>query len=122
MIEPVLAAWRFERRGRALDFGRAPEHDLREIMNAILYVDRTGVRWRYLPHHFPHWNTVYGYFAKWRQEGVFAQLDGLIRRLLRPMGGPSKSPFARGGQVGQSLGGAVVPSGRGKPATAACRP
>ncbi|GFE13191.1 hypothetical protein Sgleb_12380 [Streptomyces glebosus] len=42
LIEPVLAAWRFERRGRALDLGRPPEHDLREIMNAILYVDRTG--------------------------------------------------------------------------------
>ncbi|MCT9011858.1 transposase, partial [Streptomyces rhizosphaerihabitans] len=38
LIEPVLSAWRFERRGRALDFGRPPRHDLREIMNAILYV------------------------------------------------------------------------------------
>jgi transposase len=32
----------------ALDFGRPPEHDLREIMDAILYVDRTGAQWRYL--------------------------------------------------------------------------
>ena len=54
LIEPVLAAWRFERRGRALDFGRPPEHDLRDIMDAILYVDRTGVQWPYLPHDFPH--------------------------------------------------------------------
>jgi transposase len=53
LIEPVLAALRFERRGRALDFGRPPEHDLRDIMDAILYVDRTGVQWRYLPHDFP---------------------------------------------------------------------
>lgn len=65
LAEPVLAAWRHERHGRALGFGRPPEHDLRELMNAILYVDRTGVQWRYLPHGFPHWNTVYGYFAKW---------------------------------------------------------
>jgi transposase len=42
LIEPVRSAWRFARRGRALDFGRPPRHDLREIMNAILYVDRTG--------------------------------------------------------------------------------
>lgn len=83
LVEPVLAAWRFERRGRALDFGRPPEHDLRDIMDAILYVDRTGVQWRYLPHDFPHWNTVYGYFAKWADEGVFAQLNGLLRQLLR---------------------------------------
>ncbi len=83
LIEPVLAAWRFERRGRALDFSRPPEHDLREIMNAILYVDRTGVQWRYLPHDFPPWETVYGYFAKWQKEGVFAQLNGVLRELVR---------------------------------------
>ncbi len=53
LMEPVLSPWRFERRGRTLDFGRPPEHDLREIMNAILYVDRTGVQWRYLPHDGP---------------------------------------------------------------------
>lgn len=94
LIEPVLSAWRFERRGRALDFGRPPEHDLRDIMDAILYVDRTGVQWRYLPHDFPHWNTVYGYFAKWQQEGVFAQLNGLLRRLLREKEGRDAEPSA----------------------------
>jgi transposase len=35
-------------------------------MNAILYVDRTGIPWRYLPHDYPHWATVYGCFAAWR--------------------------------------------------------
>jgi transposase len=94
LIEPVLAAWRFERRGRALDFGRPPEHDLRDIMNAILYVERTGVQWRYLPHDFTHWNTVYGYFAKWADEGVFAQLNGLLRRLLREKEGRDAEPSA----------------------------
>lgn len=94
LIEPVLAAWRFERRGRALDFGRPPEHDLRDIMDAILYVDRTGVQWRYLPHDFPHWNTVYGYFAKWADEGVFAQLNGLLRQLLREKEGREREPSA----------------------------
>lgn len=53
VIEPVLSAWRVERRSRALPFTRLPAHDLREILNAILYVDRTGVQWRYLPHDFP---------------------------------------------------------------------
>lgn len=46
-------------------------------------VDRTGIQWRRLPHDFPHWNTVYGYFAKWQRDGVFAHLNGLLRRLLR---------------------------------------
>ncbi len=94
LIEPVLAAWRFERRGRALAFGRLPEHDLRDIMDAILYVDRTGVQWRYLPHDFPHWDTVYVYFAKWADEGVFAQLNGLFRQLLREKEGRDAEPTA----------------------------
>jgi transposase len=68
-VEPVLSARRLERRSRALNFGRPPEHELRDIMDAISYVDRTGVQWRYLPHDFPPWNTVYGYFAKWADEG-----------------------------------------------------
>lgn len=75
-------------------FGRPPEHDLRDIMDAILYVDRTGVQWRYLPHDFPPWNTVYGYFAKWADEGVFAQLNGLLRQLLREREGRDGEPSA----------------------------
>lgn len=63
-------------------------------MDAILYVDRTGVQWRYLPHDFPHWNTVYGYFAKWADEGVFAQLGGLLRQLLREKEGRDAEPSA----------------------------
>ncbi|MEV5012738.1 IS5 family transposase [Streptomyces sp. NPDC055692] len=94
LIEPVLAAWRAERRRYALDIGRPPEHELREIMNAILYVDRTGVQWRYLPHDFPPWETVYGYFAKWQKEGVFAQLNGVLRRLLRQQEGKDAEPSA----------------------------
>ncbi len=35
-------------------------------MDAILYVDRTGITWRYLPHGFAPWETVYGYFAAWQ--------------------------------------------------------
>ncbi|MEV5433480.1 IS5 family transposase [Streptomyces sp. NPDC052701] len=94
LVGPVLAAWRSERRRRALAFGRPPEHELREIMNAILYVDRTGVQWRYLPHDFPPWETVYGYFAKWQKDGVFAQLNGLLRELVRQKEGRSAQPSA----------------------------
>jgi transposase len=94
LIEPVLSAWRFERRGRALDFGRPPRHDLREIMNAILYVDRTGCQWAYLPHDFPPHQSVYGYFAKWQKDGVFAQLNGLLRELVRQRQGRGAAPSA----------------------------
>ncbi|MGI5142742.1 IS5 family transposase [Streptomyces sp. CA-106110] len=94
LIEPVLSAWRSERRRHALDIGRPPEHELREIMDAILYVDRTGVQWRYLPHDFPPWETVYGYFAKWQKDGVFAQLNGLLRELVRQKEGRNANPSA----------------------------
>ncbi|MFC9855922.1 IS5 family transposase [Streptomyces prasinus] len=94
LVESVLVAWRAERRRHALDIGRPPEHELREILNAILYVDRTGVQWRYLPHDFPPWETVYGYFAKWQKDGVFAQLNGLLRELVRQKEGRRGSPSA----------------------------
>ncbi|WP_274565057.1 IS5 family transposase [Streptomyces spiramyceticus] len=94
LVEPVLTAWRAERRRHALDIGRPPGHDLREILNAILYVDRTGVQWRYLPHDFPPWETVYGYLAKWQKDGVFAQLNGLLRELVRQQEGRRADPSA----------------------------
>ncbi|GAA4980907.1 hypothetical protein GCM10025734_00970 [Kitasatospora paranensis] len=83
LIEPALTAWRQERTTRALAFGRPPEHDLRDLLDAILHVDRTGIPWRYLPHDYPPWETVYAYFARWQKEGVFEQLNGLLRRLVR---------------------------------------
>lgn len=83
LIGPTLTAWRAERRGKGLDIGRPPEHDLRRVMDAVLYVDRTGISWRYLPRDFAPWETVYGYFAAWPKEGVFDQLNGLLRRLVR---------------------------------------
>lgn len=94
LIEPVLSAWRYERHGRALGFGRPAQHDLREIMNAILYVDRTGCQWAYLPHDFPPHQTVYGYFAKWQKDGIFAQLNGLLRELVRQQEGRNAEPSA----------------------------
>ncbi|GHJ96914.1 hypothetical protein SNE510_64330 [Streptomyces sp. NE5-10] len=90
----VLTARRLELRRTALHFGRPPEHDLRDIMDAILYVDRTGVQWRCLPHDFPPWNTIYGYFAKWADEGVFVQLNVLLRQLRREKGGRNGEPSA----------------------------
>jgi hypothetical protein len=50
LIEPMLSAWRAGRVG----LGISPvQHDLREIVNAILYVNRIGIAWEYLPHDFP---------------------------------------------------------------------
>ena len=43
--------------------------DLHEVFCAVLYVLRTGCQWRFLPSDFPKWQTVYSYFAKWREPG-----------------------------------------------------
>ncbi|KWT61518.1 transposase, partial [Streptomyces albus subsp. albus] len=94
LIEPVLTAWRAERRDRGLDIGRPPEHDLRSLMNAILYVDRTGVPWRRLPHDFPPWPTTCHYFARRQQDGVFGRLTGPLRRLVREAAGRDGEPSA----------------------------
>lgn len=46
LVDPVLTAWRAERRGRGVDIGRPPDHDLRNLLDAVLYVNRTGIPWR----------------------------------------------------------------------------
>jgi transposase len=56
LIEPILTPWRVARRG--LEISR-PVHDLREIVNAIFSVSRTGIAWEYLPHDLPPTKTVY---------------------------------------------------------------
>ncbi len=94
LVEPTLTAWRRARTERALAFGRPPEHELRDLLDAILYVDRTGIPWRYLPHDYPPWETVYAYFARWQKEGVFEQLNGLLRRLVRTAEGRGPEPTA----------------------------
>jgi transposase len=48
-------------------------------VEAILYLDRTGCAWRYLPGDFPPWQTVYGYFAAWRDDGTLARLHDTLR-------------------------------------------
>ncbi|MFD7324280.1 IS5 family transposase [Streptomyces sp. NPDC059875] len=94
LVEPILTAWWSERRGRGLDIGRPPDHDLRSLLDAVLYVNRTGIPWRYLPHDYPHWNTVYAYFARWQEEGVFDQLNTLLRRQVRRQEGREEEPTA----------------------------
>ena len=74
--------------------GRPPEVDLRAVMNAICYVLRTGCQWRYLPADFPNDNTVYWYFAKWIDDGVFGRINDELRRRLRVHLGRHPEPTA----------------------------
>ncbi|WKU08494.1 transposase [Micromonospora sp. HUAS LYJ1] len=74
--------------------GRTHTHDLREIFNAILYVNRTGIAWRYLPHDFPPHPTVYGYFAAWNKEGILTALNHQLTGLVRDHHGRTTTPTA----------------------------
>lgn len=89
LIRPTLEAWRRARAGI-----RKPTHDLRTLMNAILYVDRTGIPWRYLPHDFPPHHTVYGFFARWEADGLFDQLTNILRGKVRKAEGHASHPAA----------------------------
>ncbi|WP_344922657.1 IS5 family transposase, partial [Plantactinospora mayteni] len=64
------------------------------IFNAILYVNRTGIAWRYPPHDLPPHATVYGYFAAWSREGIFAELNYNLTGLVRDHRGRTIQPSA----------------------------
>ena len=63
--------------------GRPAKHEKREIVNAILYQVRAGGSWRMLPKDFPPWETVYGYFARWRDDGTLDALHDALREQVR---------------------------------------
>ncbi|MEU4772677.1 IS5 family transposase [Micromonospora sp. NPDC023644] len=91
LIEPVLTAWRAARVGLGIS---RPVHDLREIVNAILYVARTGIAWEYLPHDFPPAKTVYDYYAEWEADGTTQRIHDLLRERVLVARGRRESPSA----------------------------
>lgn len=75
LLEPMLPA--------PASRGRSRSVVLREIVNAILYVLRSGCAWRMLPHDLPPWQTVYGYFGRWRKTGLWEQINDQLREMVR---------------------------------------
>lgn len=57
--------------------------DLREILNGIFYVLRTGCQWEMLPHDLPPYTTVYQYCRKWHRKGIWQKLHDELRHQLR---------------------------------------
>ena len=74
--------------------GRPASHDRREICNAIRYVLRAGGAWRLLPHDLPPWQTVYGYFWRWRLDGTWERIHDLVRVAVREQAGKDPQPSA----------------------------
>jgi transposase len=69
-------------------------HSLRELVNAILYVNRTGIAWEYLPHDFPPAKTVYHYYAKWQADGTTEAIHNALRTKVRVHKGRGPGPTA----------------------------
>ncbi len=63
--------------------GGRPPAPLREVVDAIFYVLRSGCAWRMLPADFPPWPTVYGYFQKWRTDGTLDRVHDALRAQVR---------------------------------------
>jgi putative transposase len=74
--------------------GRKRKVDLREVLNAILYLLHTGCQWRDLPHDFPAWQTVYGYFRRFQKSGLLEQINQRLRERVRQQAGRKRSPSA----------------------------
>ena len=74
--------------------GRRREVNIREVLNAIFYLLRSGCSWRMLPHDFPPWQTVYGYFRTWRKDGIWEQINDALRESVREQAGREAEPSA----------------------------
>ena len=87
LLEPLLLA--FENRVRP---GPQREVDLREVVNTVLYLNRTGCQWALLPHDLLPKSTVYDYFAKWRDHGLLEKIVATLRGQIRENTPQAKDP------------------------------
>lgn len=72
--------------------GRPREVDLREILNGIFYICRGGCAWRMMPKDLPPWSTCHDYFRKWRNRGVWSEVNDALRTRVRHEDGRKKRP------------------------------
>ena len=86
LIEPLVPAPR--------SGGRPAVHSRRRVVDAILYVNRTGCAWRQLPHDLPPWATVFWYHKRWREDGVVDRLHDALRDQVRDAS--DRDPMASG--------------------------
>jgi putative transposase len=74
--------------------GRARSTDLREVVNALLYLVRTGCQWRMIPHEFPPWRTCYEYYRAWIDEAIWDEMVASLRMEVREHAERDPSPSA----------------------------
>lgn len=74
--------------------GRRRTIDMREVVNGLNYLLRTGCAWRFLPHDLPLWGTVPYYFWRWQRDGTWVRIHDTLRAQVRQSVGKDKSPSA----------------------------
>ena len=72
--------------------GRPRRTDLRAVINAILYLLRTGCQWRLMPSDFPPWGTVWWYFRRWRLEDAWVRIHRALYTAARVAKGQIPEP------------------------------
>ena len=73
----------WEQLNKLLPHKRTAEALMREYIDGILYVIRTGCSWQMLPHDFPPWKSVYTQFRRWKQQGFFNRIENYLREKIR---------------------------------------
>jgi len=86
LIEPSIPA--------AKPGGRPREVDMRDVINGVLYLNRTGCAWRHLPHDFPPWSTVHYYYRVFRLNGIWQKIHDRLRGQVRREAGKQPTPTA----------------------------
>src|SRR5512138_2067104 len=74
--------------------GRPRSLEMRQVVNAILYVVVGGIQWRMLPKEYPAWQSVYGYFRAWRNDHTWQRIHDTLRAEVRRRAGRHKQPTA----------------------------
>lgn len=74
--------------------GRPRRVNIREVINGIFYLLRTGCSWRMLPNDYPEWPVVYYYFRRWKKNGTWKKIHDTLRGKVRKKAGKSEQPTA----------------------------
>jgi putative transposase len=88
ILEPLLPA------PRPSQGGRPRELDMREVLNTLLYRNRSGCQWELLPHDLLPKSSVYDYFAQWRDAGTWTKILTALRERVRREAGRESTPRA----------------------------
>jgi len=86
LIEPLIP--------KPLPGGRPRSVEMRKVVNAILYVNRSGNAWRMLPRDFGPWSSVYHYFRTFRDDGTWQRIHDTLRAKVRRQAGKTPTPSA----------------------------